>query len=380
MQIRFVAISAGALVLAATSPAMSHHPSGTGTSSTGGPIVTIPGTTLHQGASALYFVFEHYSFNELSDAVLEAAAARHEHAHSLATLESPALGYSYGLTDRLMISVQLPYVVRTGIREASHHHDEAAAGHSHAESGGTEGHEHEAGETHHAIPEAVNETIDRGDTDGVGDLTLFGQYRFYGQDAGVQASLLAGIKTPTGETGEHDDQGELFEAEFQPGSGSWDPMLGLALSQAQGRWSVDANVLYTLATEGTQHTDLGDRFHYNGAATYRLMGGNAVASREVAMHHSHHGHSHHNHHGLSPNGLVIDAVLELNGEWQAKQTISGETDPNSGGNVIFLSPGMRIAKDRWSGFATVGLPIVNDLNGLQSEPTYRLFGGLLVGF
>jgi hypothetical protein len=66
MHTRFVTISAGALVLAATSPAMSHHPSGTGTSSTGGPIVTIPGTTLQQGAGALYLVFEHYSFDELS--------------------------------------------------------------------------------------------------------------------------------------------------------------------------------------------------------------------------------------------------------------------------------------------------------------------------
>src|SRR5262245_49456349 len=98
MQTRLVTISAGAMLLAATSPAFSHHPSGTGTSKTGGPIVTIPGTTLQQGASALYVIFEHSSFTELSDRVLEAAAARHEHAHSLATLESPAIGYSYGLT------------------------------------------------------------------------------------------------------------------------------------------------------------------------------------------------------------------------------------------------------------------------------------------
>ena len=27
---------------------------------------------------------------------------------------------------------------------------------------------------------------------------------------------------------------------------------------------------------------------------------------------------------FSPTGLVINAVLELNGEWQAKQTISGD--------------------------------------------------------
>ena len=86
-----------------------------------GPIVTIPGTTLQKGASAFYFVFEHISFNELSDTVLEAAArATRARAHRLATLESPMLGYSYGLTDRLMVSALLPYVVRTGIREASH--------------------------------------------------------------------------------------------------------------------------------------------------------------------------------------------------------------------------------------------------------------------
>jgi hypothetical protein len=98
------------------------------------------------------------------------------------------------------------------------------------------------------------------------------------------------------------------------------------------------------------------------------------------MNHSHHGQSHKPDHALSSKGLVIDAVLELNGEWQAKQTISDETDPNSGGNVVYLSPGMRIASNRWSAFATVGIPIINDLNGLQSEPTYRLFGGVLVGF
>ena len=36
-------------------------------------------------------IFEHMSFDELSDAVLEAAAEKDQHAHSLATLESLAL-------------------------------------------------------------------------------------------------------------------------------------------------------------------------------------------------------------------------------------------------------------------------------------------------
>ncbi len=382
MHARFVAIFAGALLLAATTPAKSHHPSGTGTSTTGAPIITIPGTTLQRGANALFLAFEHVSFDELSDAVLEAAAARDEHAHSLATLGSPSIGYARGLTDQLMVSFQLPYVFRTGIREAMHHHGAAGGAEGHHDEAGAD-HTHQDGEEHHGDGSERPETVDRGDTEGIGDLALLGQYRFYGQDnGGLQASLITGLKMPTGKTGERDDQGELFEAEFQPGSGSWDPMLGLAVSQAFGRWSTGGNVLYTIATEGTQHTDLGDRFFYNGAVSYRLTGAQVETSPPVAMQHAEHehGHQHQHNQSFSDTGLVVDAVLELNGEWQAKQTISGVDDPNSGGSVVYLSPGVRVASNRWSGFVSVGLPIVNDLNGLQSEPTYRLFGGILVGF
>ena len=79
-------------------------------------------------------------------------------------------------------------------------------------------------------------------------------------------------------------------------------------------------------------------------------------------------------------GFAVDAVLEINGEWQVKQDIAGETDPNSGGNVVFLSPGVRLTSNAWSGFVSFGLPIVNGLNGEQSEPEYRLVGGIAVGF
>src|SRR5215218_7222948 len=70
----------------------------------------------------------------------------------------------------------------------------------------------------------------------------------------------------------YDRQGERFETEFQPGSGSYDPLAGLALSQRLGRWSFDTNVLYVFANKGAQRTNLGDRFQYNGALSYRLFG------------------------------------------------------------------------------------------------------------
>jgi hypothetical protein len=96
---------------------------------------------------------------------------------------------------------------------------------------------------------------------------------------------LVGVKTPTGTTDERDNEGELFETEFQPGSGSWDPLIGLAVTRGFGRWSLDSNVLYSLATEGVQQTDLGDRFHYNGAISYRLIGAGNVMTQctSIAM-------------------------------------------------------------------------------------------------
>jgi hypothetical protein len=54
--------------------------------------------------------------------------------------------------------------------------------------------------------------------------------------------------------------------------------------------------------------------------------------------------------------------------------------PNSGGNVVFLSPGLRLSHERWSGFVSVGVPVVNDLNGVQAEPDWRVLTDVSVNF
>jgi hypothetical protein len=41
---------------------------------------------------------------------------------------------------------------------------------------------------------------------------------------------------------------------------------------------------------------------------------------------------------------------------------------------------VRASYGGFSAFATVGLPVYNRLNGLQSEPTWRLFGGVAYAF
>ena len=89
-----------------------------------------------------------------------------------------------------------------------------------------------------------------------------------------------------------------------------------------------------------------------------------------------HGHSHQE----VPAGPTLDLILELNGEWHAHEIDAGVKDPNSGGNTVYLSPGLRLSMDKWSGFVSVGIPIVNHSNGFQSEADVQVFSGIAVTF
>jgi hypothetical protein len=135
------------------------------------------------------------------------------------------------------------------------------------------------------------------------------------------------------------------------------------------RLSLHASLLYTVATKGTQDTDLGDSLHYGLAAAYPLGGAEHSHEHEHGQAHSH------------PAGFAWDAILELNGEWRHKQEIAGKTADNSGDTLIFLSPGIRIlTNSRWAATLSLGLPIVEDLNGIQSKPEWRTIVSLAVGF
>jgi len=281
--------------------------------------------------------------------------------HGLQSVESRSLAFSYGVTNDLTVSVRLPWVRRTGILEGVQEDP--------------------------ADPATVR---DRGNTSGFGDVTVLGQYRFLNNQAsGTQAAVLFGVKAPTGTTNLVDPFGEVFEAEFQPGSGSWDGLFGAAFSQRlTPALSFHANILAIATGTGTQDTNLGNRFLYNGALAFRLFGETASEP------HSHDprnalAHAGHDHSRMvtkapmvtAPHGHVaLDALLEINGEWHDKQRTFGIADPNSGGNTIFISPGLRLTIENWSGYVLVGIPVVNDYNGIQATPTWRVLTGFSAVF
>jgi outer membrane putative beta-barrel porin/alpha-amylase len=343
---RSVALSAGATALLLVTPAFAHHPSGAGSTGGAGPIITAPATTLEKGQSVAGIVLEVINLDPLSLDQL----GGHPHPHSLESIVATSLVFAYGVTDNLTLSLRLPFVRRTDILDA------------------------------HEGP--------LGDAAGVGDLSVLGQYRFYNDRASqTEAALLLGATLPTGDTSVTTPAGGLFEAEFQPGSGAWSGLLGAAFTKRYGAWSFDTNVLYQFTGDGTQDTNLGDRFLYNAAISYRITdfaspSGRMHAGLPEPMYHGGpktKGHHHHDHdEPRSPSGPALDLVLELNGEWHDRQ--KGEEGFHSGGNTIYLSPGVRLSMDRWSAFVSVGVPIVNDLNGIQPESEWRLLTGVSVNF
>ena len=323
------------------------HPSAGIGSELAGPINTITPETLPEGRWSASFRTEYISFDEISDAALSRFSEHGESVHSTGSLISSALSVAYGVTNNLTLAARLPYVKRKNLREAAHEHEEE---------------HHEEEEAHAAEVEGVEQL---GDSSGIGDAVLYGQYRFLNGDSGMHAATLFGVKLPTGDTDEKTRDGERFEAEHQPGSGSWDPMAGLAVSFPWQKTNIGASLLYALATEGSQDTDLGDGLFYSLSLSHRL--GSGSLNKQASHHHDH---SSHNHSGW-------DLMFELNGEWRDKVDVDGVDDGNTGGNVIFAAPGIRFtAPGGWAASLSAGIPVVENLNGIQSEPEWRVIGNI----
>jgi Putative MetA-pathway of phenol degradation len=367
----------------ASATASAHHPGIGGIGGAGG-LFTIGAGTLDQGQFAGSTFIDYVRLKQLSDTTLLNNIGND--VHGLQSIESRGFTLSAGITNDFMVSVRFPWVRRTGIREGVEEEvapleaPPPAVGEGEAQ--GAQGSQEE--------PSRLRTARDRGGTAGFGDMTVLGQYRFLNNFvSGTQGALLFGFKAPTGKTSAVDPFGELFEAEFQPGSGSWDGLFGAAFSQRlTSTLSFHANVLAIATGRGTQDTNLGNRFLYNAAFAYRLFGETTSASHShnPLNAYAHAGHRHgptatiakQKRTEASHAHVALDAFLELNGEWHDKQRTAGIVDPNSGGSTVYVSPGLRLTIENWSSYVLVGIPVVNDLNGIQATPSWRLIGGVSV--
>lgn len=201
---------------------------------------------------------------------------------------------------------------------------------------------------------------ERGDS-GLGDITLLGKYRIYTRDypgKTSRLSILCGIKVPTGEDDEEDSFGRLPQG-LQLGSGSFDPFAGVAYTWQTIDHEIDGDLSYKFNTEGANDFKFGDLLKYNIAYQKRVWPFE-----------------------LPEEGLYsqLNLVLELNGQYQERNKLSGVKVPDSGGHIIFLSPGIQYVTERFIAESSVQLPVIQDLNGSQVETDYIITAGIRITF
>lgn len=298
-----------------------------------GPIITIPAYTLPKGLKYINLLNDYTNYNAFSDSKLMQLDRRGEHIHSTNSLYIPSIGLGYGLTDDLTVGLRLPYVFRYGMKDI---------------------HDAKVGK--------------RGNSIGIGDITFFSQYRFLKNEKHhLHAALIGGLKIPSGVQRTKGRDREIFEADEQPGSGSWDPLIGVAISKKVKSFSVDANGLYKFTTKGSQGSNLGDVVNYNLAISHRLINNGDLSFSKKEFKYK---------------KFSTDVILEANGTWSQKpNTFHGFIDENHGGNLIYLSPGVRFNYDnKWIWNASAGLPTIENLNGRSRAPSLRLVSGITRAF
>ena len=328
-------LTIGLSLAAAPSVTQAHHVSVAAPAAAAGPVIIESADTLRRGAFSVSIQSQTENYDEIADTDLEGFALDGIlGVHNTDAAYVASIGVQYGVTDNLTVGVVAPYVLRYGIRE---------------------------GELESGVPE----THVLGDVRGFGDLVVSAKYRVLDRKRdGLSLAFLAGVKAPTGEASEQAHGHDLFETEFQPGSGSWDPHFGIAAGRNIGPVSLDSSIRYTAATEGDQDTDLGDNLTYNFGVSWRIGKGEHVHEDGVYERHQ-----------------SLDLVLELNGEWQERERIGGTLDPHSGGTQLFISPGLRYTSSLgWSSFLSVGFPVYEDLNGIQNETDFRASFGIGAAF
>jgi hypothetical protein len=282
---------------------------------------------------------DHDDHGEVGD---EDAHARQADLHTVDYLLGGSFRAAYGITDDITVGFRLPFVYRNGLREVE-------AGHG-------EGH-------------SIHQIYDHGNSEGIGDMSFWGQYQFF-NDSKQSAALLLGFKAPTGDTTNTGFKREYnyksgkettptipeghtarLETHLQPGSGSWDGMFGLAYGYDLGPVQFNTSALYTLTTKGSQDTDLGDGFNYNFAASLPVNAFTPCAN------------------------CSWNLVLEANGEWRDQEKRGDITIGNSGGHTLYISPGVRfISGQNWNIGTSFGYAAISDVNGDQSRPDYRVMG------
>ncbi len=181
---------------------------------------------------------------------------------------------------------------------------------------------------------------------GLGDTTLLVKRRFYVdnfQGGGIQLALVGGVKLPTGDDNQRDNQGNLLPAGLQLGTGSVDVSVGLVFTAFKDRIGFNSSFLYQFNNESNGF-QFGDETKVNLAFGYRLFPKQYTSFQDK----------------------VLNAYLEVNTVVSQRASLNDQNVPDSGGTTVFLTPGIQaVLHPRFLVEAAFQIPVVQELHGTQ---------------
>jgi hypothetical protein len=171
----------------------------------------------------------------------------------------------------------------------------------------------------------------------------------------VELALIAGIKIPTGSTNQLANSGSLLEPDHQPGTGSWDPLLGVAVARQFEQLTLGASLLYRFTSTGRHDFQPGQGLLFAVKAECQLLGL-----------------------GKFPR---LYGSLELSEQFAAKDKKGPSKNQDSGGSIVGLGFGLRVRADEHMTIgATFTVPIYQGLNGEQHKERYEFLFGTAYDF
>ena len=191
---------------------------------------------------------------------------------------------------------------------------------------------------------------------GLGDLTLLGTYTPGGSEpeGGTQFSLQLGFKAPIGKRDvDANEAGEQPEPSARPSTGSWDGLGGVQLR----RW-------FSTRTLGGEHMmmpfTIGVLGRVNGKGTDDFQAGNEVQINATGGW------------AMTPN---LSLLGQVNSRFRVKDSEAGEEEENSGGQAVYVSPGLRAAFGHLAAFGYVQMRVYERVNGIQiTAPMHVMIG------
>lgn len=207
----------------------------------------------------------------------------------------------------------------------------------------------------------LHSTYDTGDsalsksdyTHDLGDVKLTGRYTGFSPD--MSSGLLVGLKLPTGATDERfssgPDAGMRLDPTLQPGSGTTDLLLGgYHFDELAASLGDFAQFAYQHALDEHRGYAPGDSVNLNAGVRWYW-------------------------------NYFFTGQLQLNYQVRARDRGMSADAADTGGRVLYLSPGVTFAaRSGWHAFAFLQVPVYRYVNGLQLTPRYIFSVGASYSF